>query len=70
MSSEGSLDTISPVHRNVVLAFWRVFLLQRNLLALWMNFAAEAEGPLVVMVVGELLAIVSPTWVKVVQISR
>ena len=70
MSNEESLDTISPVHRNVVLSFWRVFLLQRNLLALWMNFAVVAEGLLVVMVVGELLAIVSPTWVKVVQISR
>ena len=30
----------------------------------------EAEGPLVVMVLGELLGIVSPTWVKVVQRER
>ena len=32
-----------------------------------MNFAVEAEGPLVVMVLGELLSIVSPIWVMVVQ---
>ena len=34
-----------------------------NLLVLWMNFAVEAEAPLVVMVLVELLAIVFPTWV-------
>ena len=34
-----------------------------SLLVLWMNFAVEAEAPLVVMVLVELLAIVFPTWV-------
>ena len=32
-----------------------------------MNFAVEVEGLLVVMVLGELLSIVSPIWVMVVQ---
>ena len=35
-----------------------------------MNFAVEAEAPLVVMVLVELLAIVFPTWVILAFIYR
>ena len=60
MSNEGSLDRISPVHWNAVFGDLPI---KYNLLVLWMNFAVEAEAPLVVMVLVELLAIVFPTWV-------